>query len=117
MAEQIGLSCLKKNWQFFVPPKGFKLITSDNPVVFSGVAPGNPNSEIIVNLRKDLTLVCTPQNTYRNNIVFESSSQEAKKFNRGIVQSARRFVFASFQSETMDSFVKKYQNEEQTIIF
>jgi hypothetical protein len=48
-------------------------------------------------------------------IVFQLTSQDVKKFNRGIVQAARRFVFCDFFSETMDVFVKKYAGKEQTI--
>jgi len=34
MGKVIGESALRKYWQFYVPPKDFSLITSDNPVTF-----------------------------------------------------------------------------------
>lgn len=123
MAKAIADSALGKNWQFFLPPSDVPLVTSDNPVVFSGAAvglsqlgPAHPGAELVMNLRKDLALVCTPKRGYPSMQVFSLSSSEARKFNRGIVRAARQRVFANHESSTLDRFVKKYAGEEQRII-
>lgn len=124
MAHTIATSALTKNWQFFVPPLDVPLVTSDNPVVFSSkaagldrfVGPAHPYAELVMNLRKDLALVCTPQQGYPNTNVFRLTPSEARKFNRGIVGAARQRVFAGHYSERFDAFVKKYAGKEQRII-
>ncbi len=124
MAYSIATSALAKNWQFFVPPLDVPLVTSDNPVVFSGkaagleqaVGPAHPYAELVMNLRKNLALVCTPKQGYPNTNVFQLTPSEARKFNRGIVRAARRRVFADHYSEGFDAFVKKYAGKEQRII-
>jgi hypothetical protein len=40
MAQSISASALTNHWQFFIPPPEVPLVTSDNPVVFSGGAAG-----------------------------------------------------------------------------
>ena len=124
VASEIGTSVLDKHWQFFIPPKGFSLITSDNPAHFSiprgtgntTAGPGHPSAEVIMNLRSDLALVCTPNNYGAVHPVFELSKQEAKKFNRGIAKAAKRFVFANEYIEGIEKLTKKYANESQGII-
>lgn len=123
VAGAIARSALAKNWQFFVPPKDVSLVTSDNPVVFSGGAvglsqlgPAHPGAELVMNLRKDLALVCTPKRGYPSMRVFALSGSEARKFNRGVVRAARQRVFANHESKSLDDFVKKYQGEEQRLV-
>lgn len=123
MARSIANSALAKNWQFYVPPPEVPFVTSDNPVVFSGAAagldnigPAHPHSELLIHLRRDLALVCTPQQGYPDMQVFNLRPYEARKFNRGIVCAARQRVFANHYSDTFDSFVKKYVGQEQRII-
>lgn len=123
VAKQIGLATLGKAWQFFVPPRDVSLVTSDNPVVFSGKAagltmfgPAHPKVELLINLNKHLALVCTPKAGYADMAVFELSPYEAKKFNRGVVRAARERVFADHFSLTLDGFVKKYIGEEQRLV-
>jgi len=122
IGRQVGESILQKHWQFSVPPKGIFLVTSDNPVLISTglrpnpfMGPAHPGTEIVMNLRSDLALVCTPKSGYPSGIVLAQSTQDTKKFNRGMVRAARRFVFANFGSDTMDQLVKKYAHDEQTI--
>ena len=123
MAQVIAATALRKNWQFFVPPASVPLMTSDNPVVFSGGAaglsqlgPAHPQAELVMNLRKDLALVCTPKRGHPTMQAFQLSPTDARKFNRGIVRAARQRVFADHHSEELDSFVKKYAGSEQRII-
>lgn len=124
MAHAIATSALTKNWQFFVPPLDVPLVTSDNPVVFSGkaagldqfVGPAHPLAELLMNLRKDLALVCTPTQGCPSTQVFQLTPSAARKFNRGVVRAARQRVFASHYSERFDVFVKKYAGKEQRII-
>lgn len=122
-AQAIAESALNKNWQFFVSAKDVALVTSDNPVVFSGAAvgvdelgPAHPGAELLMNLRSDLALVCTPKRTYPDKNTFQLSPSETRKFNRGVVRSARHRVFANHLSPKLDSFVKKYAAEEQKIV-
>lgn len=122
-ASTISKSALQKNWQFFVPPDGVFLVTSDNPVIFDvskaygirSAGPGHPLAELVANLRKDLALVCTPKQGGLQKAVFQMTEQEATKFNRGIVRAARRSVFGPARSEEIDQLVKEYIGEEQTI--
>lgn len=123
LADAIATSTLRKHWQFFVAPPSVPLITSDNPVVFSGgaaglagVGPAHPGAELVMNLRKDLSLVCTPKRGHDSMQVFQLSPVEARKFNRGIVRAARQRVFADHLSSNLDRFVKKYAGEEQRIV-
>jgi hypothetical protein len=123
MAQAIANSALAKNWQFFVAPPSVPLITSDNPVVFSGGAvglsqlgPAHAGAELVMNLRKDLAVVFTPKRGHPTMQAFSLSPTEARKFNRGIVRAARHRVFADHKSETLDEFVKKYANDEQRIV-
>ncbi|OBS34001.1 DUF4238 domain-containing protein [Pseudomonas syringae] len=116
-AKSIGESILLKNWQFFVAAEKISFMTSDNPVVIGGQAgmgPAHPSAELMLSLRKDLALVCTPRGT-RPIEVFNQTPSETKKFNRGIVRAARQRVFADRNSPTIDSFVKKYGDDHQRI--
>ena len=123
MAQSIGIASLAKNWQFFIPPPNVPLVTSDNPVVCSAGAagltqlgPAHPHAELVINLRKDLALVCTPKRGYPDMLAFELKPADARKFNRGIVRAARQRVFADHHSEILDTFVKRYWGEEQRIV-
>jgi hypothetical protein len=124
IADQVAQSILAKNWQFFVPPPEVPLITSDNPVFFSiskefdhlMAGPAHPLAEVVVNLRKDLALVCTPRGQKGLSSVYKMSSQDAKKFNRGVAMAACRFVFADHLSESLDRLVKKNIGKEQKIV-
>lgn len=124
VAQEVALSALQKNWQFFMPPKNISLITSDNPVHFSvpkesgkiSAGPGHPLSELIINLRSDLALVCTPKNNGKKFPIFQMTKQETKKFNRGIAMAAGRFVFANHFSEGLEKLTKKYSTQSQAII-
>ncbi len=118
MAEIIGHSLLKKNWQLFTTSDNVSLMTSDNPVVIAGslgMGPAHPNSELMLSLRKNLALVCTPRGTKKLE-VFKQSPSETRRFNRGIVRAARYKIFADHYSATTDAFVKKYHSDHQHII-
>lgn len=118
IGKKIGESTLSKNWQFFVASDNVSFMTSDNPVVIGagvGMGPGHPMAELMLSLRKDLALVCTPRGK-KSVDVFKQSSSETRKFNRGIVMAARHRVFSDHLSSTIDSFVKKYSHEQQQII-
>ncbi|MEX2493121.1 MAG: DUF4238 domain-containing protein [Nitrospirales bacterium] len=123
VAQNVADSALTKTWQFFVPPDGVALVTSDNPVVFSGasigvnkIGPAHPGAELLMNLRSDLALVCTPKRGYPNKNTFRLSASEARKFNRGVVRAARYRVFANHLSPKLEGFVKKYSGEEQRVV-
>lgn len=123
-ARRISQSALQKNWQFFVPPEGVILLTSDNPVVFDvarsygidSAGPAHPLAELVVNLRKDLALVCTPREGGPQHSVFQMTHDEVQKFNRGVVRAARLSVFAPIHSGEIDQLVKEHIGQEQTIV-
>ena len=122
-AQEIADSILAKSWQFFIASDEVTLVTSDNPVVFSGAAvgidqlgPAHPGAELLMNLRSDLALVCTPKPGYPESNTFQLSPSETRKFNRGVVRAARHRVFANHFSARMDAFVKKYSDKEQRLI-
>lgn len=122
IANAIAGAALTKDWQFYLPPAAVPLLTSDNPVVFSGGAaglshlgPAHPQAELLINLRKDLALVCTPKRGYAN-MTFDLSPADARKFNRGVVSAARQRVFADHHSDKLDEFVKKYFGLEQRVV-
>ncbi len=123
LAQAIAESAISKKFQFFVAPAAVPLVTSDNPVIFSGGAagikelgPAHPGAEIVMNLRSDLALVCTPKQHFPDMQVFALRPAEARKFNRGIVRAARLRVFANHRSDQLDAFVKKYAGQERRII-
>jgi len=118
MTEIIGHSLLKKNWQFYTTSKNVSFMTSDNPIVISGslgMGPAHPNSELMLSLRKDLALVCTPRGSKKLE-VFKQSPSETRRFNRGIVRAARYKIFADHYSTTTDAFIKKYHSDHQHLI-
>lgn len=123
VADVIAHAAMRKYWQFFVPPPAFCLVTSDNPVIFDvareygdiPAGPAHPLAELVVNLRKDLAMVCTPRRGGAQFQVFQMSEQEAEKFNRGIVRAARRFVFSPVRSEAIERLVQAHIGSEQTI--
>lgn len=117
MAEIIGHSLLKKNWQFYIASDNVSFMTSDNPIVIAGslgMGPAHPHSELMLSLRKDLALVCTPRGSKKFE-AFKQCSSETRRFNRGIVQAARYKVFSDHYSTTTDAFVKKYHSNHQHI--
>ena len=124
VANGITDSCLKKEWQFFVPAKGIDLITSDNPVHFSipkeagltMVGPVHASTEIIVNLRRDLAVVCTPPRTGGDCTVYELSKQKTKRFNRGTARAAQNQIYASENQDGLRKLTKKYAKESQSLI-
>lgn len=124
LARMISQSALQKNWQFFVPPEGVMLLTSDNPVIFDvarsygidSAGPAHPLAELVVNLRKDLALVCTPRQGGPQHGVFRMTHDEAWKFNRGIVRAARLSVIAPVHSGKIDQLVKEHIGQQQTIV-
>ena len=124
LARMISQSALEKNWQFFVPPAGVTLVTSDNPVIFDvarsygidSVGPAHPLAELVINLRMDLALVCTPRRGEPKDAVFQMTREEAWKFNRGIIRAAGFSVFAPAQSAEIDQLVKDHIGQQQTIV-
>lgn len=123
LAQKIAESTIQKAFQFFIAPPAVPLATSDNPVIFHGggaglteLGPGHPGAELVMNLRSDLALVCTPKRGHPDMQVFKMTPKEARKFNRGIVRAAGMRVFVSHRSDRFDKFVKKYADQEQRIV-
>ena len=107
MAEKLAMSILNKNWQFFSPSGDSRFITSDSPVIFYGQAPASPDSIVIINLRKDLSLICTP-NLYNRPFSVKSISEESvKNINLAFIDSAKEFVFSSENDNLINEIVKE----------
>ncbi len=121
IAYRISESCLNKEWQFFIPHESIHFVTSDNPVHFSlpkengvnMVGPGHPAAELIVHLRRDLAVVCTPPQTGADCLTFKLNKQDSKRFNAGMVRAANVQVYASEKLEGLSKLVKKYKNKSQ----
>jgi hypothetical protein len=124
LAQMVSQSALEKNWQFFVPPQDVALVTSDNPVIFDvarsygidSAGPAHPLAELVINLRKDLALVCTPRRGEPTCAVFQMTRDEAWKFNRGIIRAAQLSVFAPIQSAEIDQLVKDHIGQHHTLV-
>ncbi len=123
-ASRISESCLAKEWQFFVPHPDVKLITSDNPVHFSlprsngkiMTGPAHPAVEIIVNLRTDLALVCTPPKTGGNFNTYILDKVSSRRFNAGTARAAQNQIYASQKLDGLSKLTKKYANESQSLV-
>ncbi|MEK7792215.1 MAG: hypothetical protein AAB306_03625, partial [Pseudomonadota bacterium] len=97
---------------------------SDNPVHFSishpaktvMVGPAHPSAEIIVNLRSDLALVCTPPRTGSNYNVYQLDKVNTRRFNTGTVRAAANQIYASEKLDGLVKLVKKYKNKSQKVI-
>ncbi|WP_271043309.1 DUF4238 domain-containing protein [Pseudomonas sp. VB3] len=123
MANEIALSALSKNWQFFLPSHDIPFLTSDNPVLFSGgsvglkhLGPAHPGAELVINLTKSLSLVCTPKKGLPSLSTFQLSPNDTRKFNKGIVRAARHRIFSNHKSEKIERLVKNSAGLEQRII-
>ena len=114
-ARHIASSLVAKNWQFFRAPNGATFITSDNPVVFNGVAPAHPESEVVMALTKRLSIVCTPRSNGVLHPVFDTPRQQVKSMNATIAKGARTRIFASESSAGLERLAKKYSRFEQKI--
>lgn len=123
-ASRISESCLSKEWKFFVPHNDIKLITSDNPVHFSlpkpagkiMAGPAHPAVEVIVNLRSDLALVCTPPRTGGNLNIYQLDKVDSRRFNTGTARAAQNQIYASQKLGGLSKLTKKYANESQSLI-
>ncbi len=124
VANIISESCLAKEWQFFIPHNDIKLITSDNPVHFSlpnsaekiMAGPAHPAVEIIMNLRSDLALVCTPPKTGGNLNTYQLDKNNSRRFNVGTARAALNQIYASQKLVGLSKLAKKYANESQALI-
>lgn len=124
VANRISESCLAKEWQFFVPHDDVRLVTSDNPVHFSlprsagpiMAGPSHPAVEIIVNLRPDLALVCTPPRTGGNLNVYKLNKVDSRRFNRGTARAAQSQIYASQNLKGLLALTEKYANVSQSLI-
>lgn len=122
-ANKISESCLTKEWQFFVPHPEVKLITSDDPVYFSlphsngkiMAGPTHPAAEIIVNLRPNLALVCTPPQTGESFNTYSLDKVNSRRFNTGTARAAQNQIYASQNLEGLSKLAKKYKDESLSI--
>lgn len=123
-AQRISESCLAKEWQFLIPHPEVKLVTSDNPVHFSlpysagktSAGPTHPAVEIIINLRPNLALVCTPPRNSSNLNTYQLDKVQSRELNVGTVRAAKNQVFANQNLEGLSKLVKKYAMESQCLI-
>ncbi len=114
-ANQVAQSILTKEFQFFRAPNEKLYLTSDNPVVFSGVAPADSKGELFMTLTKHLAVVCTPRCTGQRNPVYAAPKQQVKSMNATIARAARNRIFASENSDGLERLAKKYHKFEQRL--
>ena len=114
-AQDIASSLTAKNWQFFRAPSTTPFITSDNPVVFNGIAPAHPDCEVIMALTNRLAIVCTPRSTGVRYPVFDAPRQQVKSMNSTIARAARHRIFASERADGLERLAKKFSMFEQRI--
>lgn len=114
-AQHIANSLATKNWQFFRAPASTFFITSDNPVVFNGIAPAHPGCEVIMALTKHLAIVCTSRRTGVYYPVFDTPRQQVKSMNATIARAARNRIFASESSDGLERLAKKHPMAEQRV--
>lgn len=114
-AGQIAESLLTKEWHFFRSPADTFFITSDNPVVFHGVAPAHPGCEVFMTLTKNLVVVCTPRKTGARFPIFDAPKQQVRSMNATIARAAKNRIFASENSDGLDRLAKKYRHLEQRV--
>jgi hypothetical protein len=114
-AKDIATSLMPKQWQFFRAPTGQPFLTSDNPVIFQGLAPANPRSEVLMHLTKDLAVVCTPKLPHSRFPILVAPKEQVKSMNATVVRGARHRIFASQCSDGLDRLAKKYAGMEQKV--
>jgi hypothetical protein len=114
-AKDIANSLMPKQWQFFGAPADQSFITSDNPVIFRGLAPANPYSEVFMHLSKDLAIVCTPKQPHSRFPILSALREQVKNMNATVARGARHRLFASQCSGGLDRLAKKYAGMEQKI--
>lgn len=112
-AGQIANSISGKTWHFLRPQDDVLFITSDNPVVWNGVAPAHPSSELLMTLTSRLAIVCSPRGTKLANPIVDASKSLVKTINARIAKAARNRIFASEESDGLDRLAKKYCGFEQ----
>tara|TARA_R110001583_G_C5626887_1_gene406690 strand:- start:1016 stop:1885 length:870 start_codon:yes stop_codon:yes gene_type:complete len=114
-AQQIAMTLLEKQWFIQGSIKGTRFITSDNPVVFKGVAPANPSSEVLFNLSKRISLVCSPTRDRKDPMCVELKAAEVRAHNGLVAWAAKDMVFSSFKSDALDRLVKKHIGSAQEV--
>lgn len=107
-------------WTFLKATERFKFITSDSPVynydpTFEykhGGMPGftDKNIEVTLPISSNLFLLCIWGSEKEETIegVFPAKNEIVKSYNRRIVISAHRHIYASENSEGIQTIVKKY---------
>jgi len=117
-ARKIDNSLIKKDWQFYTPPSGEYLLTSDNPVYydnayFNRAGPAHSTSEVVINLRKDLALVITYQSNDKS--VFQMNRQKLIQFNKGVTRAAKKYVYSNKNCEALGRMISKIKETRPTL--
>jgi hypothetical protein len=104
-------------WAFLKAGNDYKFLAGDNPLYyfdpthdhnsFYGVGLANDNIEVTLSLSKD---ICAFGSWKHREGYMQVNNQLIKHINRRTVIAARRYVFASTDSEVLKNFVIKYKN-------
>lgn len=110
------------DWSFWLATDDYKYITSDNPMIYDdptherksiyGVGLLNKNIEVTFPVAKDLVFV---GNWKKMNGYKKTNNKIVKAVNRRIAASAYRFVFASENSEGLNTLVQKYKDVKPSL--
>ena len=108
-SETISKAILDKNWEFFYIndhelSEHMTFITGDNPVIVSNpikvplIGPAHPMSQIILPIRKDIALICTPLDN-NHMCAFQAKKQVIDQINKGIVFHAKKYIISPYNSD------------------
>lgn len=109
----------KMTWSFFKATDRFKFLTSDNPLSYDdpthdpksprGVGLASKNVEVIFPVSREVAFVGTWRKDLREGFT-QANHQFVKEFNRQIVITASRHIFASEKREGTKKLVTKYKD-------
>ena len=110
-------------WFFLVATHDYKFVTSDNPLFYDdpsrntnsilGVGLLDKNIELTFPISKDLALLAIWKNDLKEDYIQQSNF--VKKTTLRTVISAKRFVYASERSKTINRMVQKFKNSSPEI--
>jgi hypothetical protein len=114
VADQIADAVFEKRWQVVRATKSQRFITSDNPIVTMrtdpkrglaqiGVGFGRKEALIFFPLTRDACLAITTE----GNVDIRPSSSRIRDINKAIMRVAKRFIYASESSHSLDGVFQK----------
>jgi hypothetical protein len=120
LIEKLTPVFFKMKWLFLKAPNDCKFLTGDNPLSYTDVTQGrnlaglnNKNIEVSLPLSRD---ICALGGWRDKEGYVEVKKRIVKELNRRTVMTSKKFVFAHYESEDIDKFVKKYKGTHPIMI-